>query len=81
MDVYPHFVEDETEWRFSYVKLEYDRYVNKESGKVETTENLTSSKRYSFLVGESEPNYTPKSQLLPILESDESPLKRYRRFI
>ena len=67
------FVEGETEWRFSYVKLEYDRHVNKESGKVETTEKLTSSKRYSFLVGESEPNHTPKSQLLPILENDESP--------
>src|ERR1041385_3666609 len=41
---------DETDWRFSFIKLEYESAADA-SGKVKVTETLTPARRYSFLVG------------------------------
>ncbi len=60
---------DLDDWRFSYVRMEYKEEIT-ESGKVKVKEELTPAKRYSFLVGENEPNHTAQQQLLPLLKND-----------
>lgn len=55
------------DWRFSFVRMDY-RLVQNESGKVKVKEDLTAARRYSFLVGEDEPNHTSQQQLVPLLE-------------
>ncbi|GAG06505.1 unnamed protein product, partial [marine sediment metagenome] len=50
--------DDPTDWRFSFVKMEYDL----EKGQI-----LTPARRYSYLVGKNEPNHTAKQQLLEVL--------------
>lgn len=66
--------DDPTNWRFSYVKMEYSREIS-DSGKFLFKEELTPAKRYSFLVGEQEPNHTCRRQFLPlILEEQKNPL-------
>ena len=65
--------DDPSNWRFSYVKMEYSREIS-ESGKFLYPEELTPAKRYSFLVGEQEPNHTCRHQFLPlILEEQKNP--------
>jgi type I restriction-modification system DNA methylase subunit len=59
-----------SEWRFSFVKMDYT-FVEDKSGKTKVREEFTPSRRYSFLVGENENSHTAKSQLLPLLENDE----------
>jgi methylase of polypeptide subunit release factors len=59
------------DWRFSFVRMEY-RTVQTESGRVKVREELTPARRYSFLVGENEPNHTAQQQLVPILEDDRN---------
>ena len=56
-----------TDWRFSFVKMEYKF---DEKGKVK--EDFTPARRYSFLVGENENSHTAQSRLLPILLNDET---------
>jgi len=53
---------DNPDWRLSFVKMDYritDKGVKVEVG--------TPPKRYSFLVGETEPSHTAQKQLFPIL--------------
>jgi len=53
---------DNPDWRLSFVKMDYrigDKGVKAEVG--------TPPKRYSFLVGETEPSHTAQKQLFPIL--------------
>jgi hypothetical protein len=59
----------ESEWRFSFVKMEYN-FVKDKHGKSKVKEEFTPSHRYSFLVGESERSHTAQIQLLPLLEND-----------
>ena len=57
------YSQDNPDWRLSFIKLDYkltDKGVKVEVG--------TPPKRYSFLVGTSEPSHTAQKQLLPILE-------------
>src|SRR6201988_3497808 len=64
--VLPAFVSpDETDWRFSFIKLEYESAADA-SGKVKVAETLTPARRYSFLVGAHEHRHTAKKQLLPL---------------
>lgn len=59
------YSEGEPSWRLSFVRLDYtftDKGLDIE---------LTPAKRYSYLVGESEPSYTAQTQLLKILEDDK----------
>ena len=56
--------ENPSDWRFSFVKLDTsfkDSKVNMD---------FTPPKRYSFLVGENEPNHTAKSRLVSLLEKN-----------
>lgn len=62
--------EDEgTDWRFSFIKLEYRSELDEEKGKVKTRKEFTPAKRYSFLVGKYEKTHTAKNQLLPLLQN------------
>lgn len=54
------------DWRFSFIKIEYDL---DENGNINS--KLPSAKRHSFLVGPTEPNHTCKKQVLSLLESNE----------
>ncbi|HEY5593511.1 MAG TPA: hypothetical protein VIK55_21155 [Paludibacter sp.] len=58
-----------SDWRFSFVKLEYRSELDGEKGKVRTKKEFTPAKRFSFLVGEYEKAYTAKAQLLPLLQN------------
>lgn len=62
---------EETDWRFSFVKLEY-ALEQDESGKVKERKELTPARRYSFLVGENEKSHTAQKQFLSLLENDQS---------
>ncbi|KUK57298.1 MAG: hypothetical protein XD81_1616, partial [Bacteroidetes bacterium 38_7] len=57
------------EWRFSFIKLEYQSVLDEEKGKVKTRTEFTPAKRYSFLVGKYEKTHTAKNQLLPLLQN------------
>lgn len=57
------------DWRFSFVKLDMSLKQD-ESGKVKVVNEFTSAKRFSFLVGELEPNHTAQSRLVSLLEKD-----------
>ncbi|MFA5536390.1 MAG: Eco57I restriction-modification methylase domain-containing protein, partial [Bacillota bacterium] len=57
--------EEESSWRLSFVKLEESCI----KGKYELA--LIPAKRYSYLVGENEPNHTALNQLLPIFKDDK----------
>ncbi len=63
---------DVADYRFSYVKMEYST-ERAENGKIRIKEELTPARRYSFLVGENEPNHTARTQLVPLLQSAGKP--------
>lgn len=62
--------EDSSDWRFSFVRVDYKTELT-ETGRVRVQEELTPSKRYSFLVGQNEPNHTAQQQLYPLLCKDD----------
>jgi len=62
--------DDPQDWRFSFVKMEYNR-IRDETGKVINVKELTPAKRYSFLVGVNEPNHTCGSQFLKLIMEEE----------
>jgi hypothetical protein len=59
---------DSADWRFSFIRLDYKTEITI-TGKVKVKEEFTPARRYSFLVGENEPNHTARQQLLPIFEN------------
>lgn len=61
--------DDGFDWRFSFIKLEYQSYLDEENQKVKTRKEFTPAKRYSFLVGKYEKSYTAKNQILPLLQN------------
>lgn len=61
------------DWRFSFVKMNY-RLMEVKPGKIKPIEELTPAKRYSFLVGKNEPNYTCRRQFLQlVMEENVNP--------
>lgn len=58
------YTDNDPSWRLSFVRLDYSF---KETG---ISLDLTPARRYSYLLGENEPNYTAQAQLLPIFEDD-----------
>jgi hypothetical protein len=62
---------NESDWRFSLVKLEYSLEVSE--GKLKTSEDITPAKRWSFLIGDHEGSHTVKSRFLKLLQSDQEP--------
>lgn len=61
--------EDRNDWRFSFVKLD-TTLIQDDKGKIKIVNNFTPAKRFSFLVGEFEPNHTAQSRLVSLLEKD-----------
>lgn len=59
------YTEDEPSWRLSFVRLDYS-FTEKGIDLY-----LTPARRYSYLVGENEPNHTAQEQLLPLFEDDK----------
>lgn len=59
---------DQEDWRFSFVKMEYNLDVSGDKAKVK--QELTPARRYSFLVGKNENSHTAQSQLVPLLCND-----------
>jgi hypothetical protein len=51
-------------WRLSFVRLDYS-FINNQ-----ISVEITPAKRFSYLLGENEPNHTAQEQLLPILENE-----------
>lgn len=58
-----------SDWRFSFVKIDTGLKQD-ESGKIKVINEFTPAKRYSFLVGELEPNHTAQSRLIGLLTKD-----------
>jgi len=67
------FYDDEKDWRFSFVKLEYN-LIKDEKGNLKSKKELTPAKRYSYLVGPNEPNHICKKQFVKLLSSENDPL-------
>lgn len=63
---------DQTDWRFSLVKLEYSLEVK--DGKIKTEEELTPAKRWSFLIGRHEGSHTVQSRFISLLQEAEKPI-------
>jgi len=61
---------DETDWRFSLVKMDY-KFEQTPTGKMKAEEEFTPARRWSFLVGENEKSHTAQSRLVNILTNDE----------
>lgn len=61
--------DDPEDWRFSFVKMEYE-LTKDEKGNLKVTEELTPARRYSFLVGKNEPNHTCKIQFLGLIKEE-----------
>lgn len=59
------YTDGDPKWRLSFVRLDYE--IKFENGKLNTQENMTPAKRYSYLVGKDEPCHTA--------------ISRFRRFI
>ena len=60
------------DWRFSLVTLDF-KTIQGKGGKVEVVKELSSAKRFSFLVGKNEANHTAQQQVLPLLTSSSEP--------
>jgi len=61
---------DQSDWRFSLVKMDYT-FEKGKSGKMKVKEEFTPARRWSFLVGESEKSHTAQSRLVKILANDD----------
>ena len=62
---------EEEDWRFSFVKMEY-KFEKTLKGNFKVKEEFTPV-RYSFLVGKNESSHTAQSCFVPILENDYNP--------
>jgi len=56
--------DDPSDWRYSFVKMEYDLKLG---------EIFTPAKRFSFLVGSNEYSHTAKSRVVQLLQLEEAP--------
>ncbi len=60
---------NQTNWRFSLVKLQHN--FNTENNKLNVSTELSPAKRFSFLLGKNEGNHTIKKQFYSILNGDK----------
>jgi hypothetical protein len=67
-----YYSDDEPDWRFSLVRMAYQRVQDEASGKIKVVEELTPARRYSFLVGETEPSHTAQQQFITLLTEERS---------
>ena len=66
-----YYTDGNNDWRFSYVRLEYQSKKDPE-GIIRSKEEPKSARRYSFLVGKNEPSHTAQQQLVPLLQDAEN---------
>src|ERR1017187_702451 len=59
----------EKTWRFSFVRMEYETELT-EAGIAKAKLNLTSARRFSYLVGEGESCHTAQSRFLDLLKNE-----------
>ena len=64
------YTEGDPKWRISFVRLDYE--IKFENGKLNTKENMTPAKRYSYLVGKDEPCHTAISRFHRFIIDDLS---------
>ena len=64
------FTEGDPKWRMSFVRLDYE--IKFENGKLNTSENMTPAKRYSYLVGQDEPCHTAISRFRRFITDDSN---------
>ena len=62
--------DDNPDWRFSLVKMDY-AIVTNENGKARVKEEYSSARRWSFLVGKNENSHTAQERLVKILANDK----------
>ncbi|MDR3222298.1 MAG: Eco57I restriction-modification methylase domain-containing protein [Methanobrevibacter sp.] len=62
------YIEDQEDWRFSFVKVDYE--IDIETINVKKT--FSQAKRFSYLTGPYEPNQTCKSRFLKLLIDEQS---------
>jgi len=62
--------QEEEDWRFSFVKMEY-KFEKTPKGDVKVKEEFTAARRYSFLVGKNESSHTAQSCFIDILKNDD----------
>lgn len=65
------YVKEENQWRFSLITFESS--IDLSSEKIKFIENLSPSKRKSFLAGKNEGTHTAKKQLFNLLKLKENP--------
>lgn len=61
----------ESQWRFSYIKMEYSAVEN-DNGRVGVETKLTPARRSSYIVGEGESCHTAQSRFLGLLQDTEN---------
>jgi len=61
---------EESDWRFSLVKMDY-KFEKTKTGRIKVKEEFTPARRWSFLVGRNEKSHTAQSRLVDILADDE----------
>ncbi len=61
---------DESDWRFSLIKMEY-KFEQTKTGRMKVKQEFTPARRWSFLVGANENSHTAQSRLVNILADDE----------
>ncbi|MEA1992478.1 MAG: hypothetical protein U9N58_09855 [Thermodesulfobacteriota bacterium] len=61
---------DETDWRFSLVKMDY-KFEKTKTGRMKVKEEFTPARRWSFLVGANEKSHTAQSRLVDILKETD----------
>ncbi|MBM4177117.1 MAG: class I SAM-dependent DNA methyltransferase, partial [Ignavibacteria bacterium] len=61
---------NESDWRFSLVKMDY-KFEETKTGKIKVKEEFTPARRWSFLVGSNEKSHTAQSKLVDIVADDE----------
>lgn len=65
---------DETDWRFSLVKMDY-KFEKTKTGSMKVKEEFTPARRWSFLVGKNEKSHTAQSRLVDILKETDPQYK------
>ncbi len=62
---------DERNWRFSYVRMEYQSKRDPNTGRIVAEERVTPARRFSYIVGEGESCHTAQRRFLNLLQDTD----------
>jgi len=62
---------DERNWRFSYIRMEYQSTRDPDTGKIVAEERVTPARRFSYIVGEGESCHTAQARFLNLLQDTD----------